>query len=159
MGGDFFCLFVALSPERLRLLDTNLVCDAIEIKVIQERLCTSQSRQKSFVDWKVRDVVYMVGENVLLLVLPMKGVMRFWKKGKLSRRFIVFEILERVREVAYRLALPPRLTRSHPVFHVSMLRKYHEDGSHVLDISMVQLDEYLTYEEEPIAILDSKFAS
>ena len=96
----------------------------------------------------------MVGERILPRVSPMKDVMRFGKKGKLSPRYIgPFEILERVGEVAYRLALPPSLSAVHPVFHVSMLRKYHGDPSHVLDFSSVQLDKDLTYEEEPVAIL------
>ena len=60
--------------------------------------------------------------------------MRFGKSGKLSPRFIgPFEILERIGEVAYRLALPPQLSRVHDVYHVSMLRKYEPDPSHVLD--------------------------
>ncbi|XP_059281380.1 uncharacterized protein LOC132035078 [Lycium ferocissimum] len=41
-------------------------------------------------------------------VSPMKGVMRFGKKGKISPRFISpFKILDCVGEVAYELALPP----------------------------------------------------
>ncbi|XP_070007805.1 uncharacterized protein [Nicotiana sylvestris] len=64
----------------------------------------------------------MVGEMVLLKFSPMKGVMRFGKKGKLSLRFIgPFKVLRRVGEVAYELALPPSLAGVHPVFHVSML--------------------------------------
>ncbi|XP_070020066.1 uncharacterized protein [Nicotiana sylvestris] len=87
----------------------------------------------------------------------MKGVMRFGKKGKLSPRFIgPFEILDRVGEVAYRLALPPSLSPVRLVFHVSMLRKYHGDPFHVLDFSTVQLDKDLSYEEEPVAILDQQ---
>ena len=58
----------------------------------------------------------------------MKGVMRFGKKGKLRPRFIgPFEILSRVGEMTYKLALPPSLSAVHPVFHVSMLRKYIPD--------------------------------
>jgi len=73
------------------------------VKIIQDRLRTSQSRQKSYADRKVLDVTFMVGEWVLLWVSPMKGVMRFGKKGKLRPRFIgPFEILDRVGEVAYR---------------------------------------------------------
>ena len=55
----------------------------------------------------------------------MRKVLRFEKKGKLSPRFIgPYEILERVGPVAYRLALPPKLTKLYDVFHVSMLRIY-----------------------------------
>ncbi|XP_070026596.1 uncharacterized protein [Nicotiana sylvestris] len=93
----------------------------------------------------------MVGEKVLLKVLPMKDIMRFGKKGKLSPRFIgLFEVLRLVGEVAYELAL----SGVYPIFHVSMLRKYHADLSHVLDFSTIQLDESLGYEEEPVAIID-----
>ncbi|XP_070009575.1 uncharacterized protein [Nicotiana sylvestris] len=87
----------------------------------------------------------------------MKGVMRFRKKVKLSPRYIgPYEILERIREVAYRLVLPPSLVAVHQVIHVSMLRKYHGDPSHVLDFSSVQLDKDLSYVEESAAILDRK---
>ena len=70
----------------------------------------------------------------------MKGVMRFGKKGKLIPRFIGhFEILSRVGEVAYKLALTPSLSAVHPVFHVSMLQKYIPDESHVLSHDSVEL--------------------
>ena len=126
-----------------------------KVRIIQDRLRTAQSRQKSYADRKVHDLAFMVGERVLLRVSPMKGVMRFGKKGKLIPRFIgLFEILDRVGDVAYRLALPPSLLAVHPVFHVSMLRRYHGDPSHMLDFNTVQLDRDLSYEEEPVAILD-----
>ncbi|XP_070025502.1 uncharacterized protein [Nicotiana sylvestris] len=126
-----------------------------KVKVIQDRLRTAQSRQKSCADRKVRDVSYMVGERVLLRVSHMNGVMRFGKKGKLSPRFISpFEILRCVGDVAYELALPPSLAGVHLVFHVSMLRRYHGDPSHVLDFSSVQLDKDKSFVEEPVAILD-----
>ncbi|XP_070023393.1 uncharacterized protein [Nicotiana sylvestris] len=97
----------------------------------------------------------MVGERVLLRVSPIKGVIRFGKKGKLSPRCISpFEILRHVGEVAYELALPPSLAGVHPVFHVLMLRRYHGDPSHVLDFSSVQLDKDLSYIKELVAILD-----
>ncbi|XP_070041094.1 uncharacterized protein [Nicotiana tomentosiformis] len=98
-----------------------------------------------------------MGEKVLLKVLPMKGIMRFRKKGKLSQRFIsLFEVLEQIGEVAYKLSLPPSLSGVHPVFHVSMLRKYYDKMSHVLYYSTVRLDESLGYDKEPIAIVDKQ---
>ncbi|XP_073030695.1 uncharacterized protein [Primulina eburnea] len=90
--------------------------------------------------------------------LPRSSRVRFGKKGKLSPRFIgPYEILERVGDLAYRLALlPPALSGVHDVFHVSMLRKYHPDTSHVLPPDEVELDQTLSYIERPIQILDRK---
>ncbi|GKV46428.1 hypothetical protein SLEP1_g53413 [Rubroshorea leprosula] len=90
-------------------------------------------------------------------VSPTKGVYRFGLKGKLSPRYIgPFEILERVGEVAYRIALPPKLSNVHNVFHVSVLRKYEPDPSHVINYEPLELKEDLSYTEQPIQILDRK---
>ena len=56
--------------------------------------------------------------------------------------------------MAYRLVLPPELSRIHPVLHVSMLRKYIEDPLHILKLQAVELSEDLTYVEFPMAIVD-----
>ncbi|XP_069145928.1 uncharacterized protein [Solanum lycopersicum] len=115
----------------------------------------AQSRQKSYADRKIRDLEFMVGERVLLNVSPMKGVMRFVKNGKLSPRYIgPFEIVERIGEVACQLALPPGLSGVHPVFHISMLKKYHQGGDPVIQWDSVLLDQNFTFEEELISILD-----
>ncbi|KAJ9146018.1 hypothetical protein P3X46_028338 [Hevea brasiliensis] len=85
----------------------------------------------------------------------MKGVMRFGKKGKLASRYIgPFEVTDKVGVVAYRLELPPNLSHVHPVFHISMLRKYIPDPSHVLQPNVIELKENLTFEEQPVAIVD-----
>ena len=67
-----------------------------------------------------------------------------------------YEIVEIIREVAYRLRLPPELARIHDACHASMLRKYMVDPSHVLRDQPVELKEDLTYEERPIQIVDRK---
>ncbi|MEQ5167062.1 hypothetical protein ABN262_23300, partial [Citrobacter youngae] len=92
-----------------------------------------------------------------LKVSPMKGVKRFGKKGKLSPRYIgPYEILERIGNLAYRLALPMEFSRVHNVFHVSQLRRYVPEASHVLEPEELEMDDSLEYEERPIRILDSK---
>ena len=81
------------------------------IKLIRERMKTAQSRQKCYANKRIRPLEFQVGDSVFLKVAPMKGVMRFGKKGKLSPRYIgPFEILERIGKVAYRLALPQELS-------------------------------------------------
>ena len=66
--------------------------------------------------------------------MPKREVVRFGKWGKLSPRCIEpFEVLKRVGTFAYRLALLSSLSSVHAVFHVSMLRKYSLDPTHVVD--------------------------
>ena len=98
-----------------------------------------------------------MGDHVFLKISPMRGVMRFEKREKLSPRYIgPFEILERVGNVSYRLALPPNLSHVHSMFHILMLRKYVSDPSHVLPVKEVTVEENLSYEEIPVAILDTQ---
>ncbi|KAL5578280.1 hypothetical protein UlMin_019979 [Ulmus minor] len=141
-----------------RLSTSDFIEETTEaIKKIRQRMETAQSRQKSYADKRRRPLEFQVGDSVFLKVAPMKGVMRFGKKGKLSPRFIgPFEILERIGKVAYKLALPPELSSVHNVFHVSMLKKYVSDPSHVLEHEPIQVNEDLTYEEKPVQILDRK---
>ena len=76
------------------------------------------------------------------------------KKGKLNPRFIgPYEVIKKVGPVAYRLALPPDLEKIHNVFHVSMLRRYRSDSSHIVSTETIELRPDLTYEEEPVEIL------
>ena len=83
--------------------------------------------------------------------------MRFGKKGKLSLRYVgPFEVLGLKGEVAYELALPLELSQVHPVFHVSILRKYVPDPSHIIEYQPLNIQPNLAYEEKPIRILDKK---
>ncbi|CAM8901825.1 unnamed protein product [Rhodiola kirilowii] len=128
-----------------------------KVAQIRKRLLTAQSRQKSYADKRRRPLEFLVGDFVLLKVSPKKGVSRFYSKGKLAPRYIgPFEILERIGEVAYRLALPPELSRVHNVFHVSMLRKCAPDDSQRIEWKGLHLDEDASYEERPIMILHQK---
>ena len=94
---------------------------------------------------------------MFLKVSPGKRVFRFGKRGKLSPRFIgPFEVLERISPVAYRVALLPSLSRPHNVYYMSVLRKYMADPSHVLDYQPIQIANDMSYEEQPMEILDRK---
>ncbi|XP_057997736.1 uncharacterized protein LOC110659141 [Hevea brasiliensis] len=126
-----------------------------KIRILKSRLKAAQDRQKSYADLKRRDIEYNVGDKVFLKISPWKGIIRFGKRGKLSPRFIgSYEIIERIIPVAYRLALPLELSQIHDVFQVSMLRRYKSDPSHILQKQPIELREDLTYEEEPVEVID-----
>ncbi|MBM1124179.1 hypothetical protein JQN44_27255, partial [Klebsiella pneumoniae] len=102
-----------------------------------------------------RPLSFEIHDHVFLKVSPWKGVQCFGKKGKLAPRYIgPFPIIAKVGNVAYRLALPPQLANVHPVFHVSMLRKYEPDPSHIIDHSDLVLEEDASYEVRPERIVD-----
>ena len=81
-----------------------------------------------------------------LKISPMKGVMRFGKKGNLSPQYVdPYDILKWVGKVAYELKLPSGLVLVHLVFHVSMLMKYIGDPVSILPIEGLGVDESLSY--------------
>ena len=74
---------------------------------------------------------------------------------KLTPKFFgPYQIIERVGPVAYRITLPPFLSNIHDVLHVSQLRKYVADESHVIEQDDIQLRDNLTMEVPPIKIAD-----
>ena len=119
--------------------------DDLKVRLVRDHLKAAQDRQKSYADLKRRPEEFIVGERVLLRVSPMRGVVRFGARGKLSPRFIgPYEILERVGKVTYRLALPNSLEKVHDVFHVLQLKRYQAATSHVLDLEPLDLDTSLS---------------
>src|SRR5438105_13966546 len=136
----------------------DLVTDAKEkVRVIQAHLKTAQSRQKSYSDKRRRPLAFEIGNWVYLRVSHMKGVHRFRVKGKLAPRYIgPFRILQQCGPVAYQLELPPHLSSTHDVFHVSQLKQCLRTPSEAVEVKAIQLEPDLTYQEHPIKILDQK---
>ena len=96
----------------------------------------------------LKGLEFEVEVNVFLKLSPRKGVVRFGKRGKLNPRYIgPFEIVDGIGPVAYRLDLPEEFSRVHNVFHISILRKYIPDSSHVLETPEIELRDDLSYEE------------
>nr|GEW34107.1 putative reverse transcriptase domain-containing protein [Tanacetum cinerariifolium] len=126
-----------------------------KVVVAKEKLKEARTHQKGYADKHRRSLEFQPGDHVFLKVSPARGVRRFGIKGKLSPRFIrPFEILDRVGEVSYRLALPPQLSHVHNVLHVSFLRGYKYHPLHVISYPLDQIRTDLSYVEEPEAILD-----
>jgi hypothetical protein len=95
-----------------------------QVRMVRENFRVAQSRQKSYVDHRRRELNFEVGHFVYLKVSPMRGLRRFKVRGKLTPRFNgPFKILEKRGEVAYQLELPPQLSDVHDMFHFSQLKK------------------------------------
>ena len=104
-----------------------------KITLIKERIKVSQDRQKSYADGRRKPLEFKVGDLVFLKISPMRKVMRFGKKGKLTPRYVgPYEIVERVRNLTYKLKLPEEMKGIHDVFHVSQLRKCVHDEAEIL---------------------------
>ncbi|GJT80014.1 putative nucleotidyltransferase, ribonuclease H [Tanacetum coccineum] len=143
---------IKAAPSSLYVWYKNVRSNAICWMKKVERLI---EEDKSYADKHRRDLEFQVGDRVFLKVSPFRGVKRFGIKGKLSPRFIgPFEILERIGEVSYRLALPPQLSHVHDVFHVSLLRGYHYHPLHVASYPFDQIQPDMSLSEEPESILD-----
>ena len=98
-----------------------------KVKVIQERMKATQSRQKSYADNRRRPLEFEAEDHVFLRVTSTASIGRAIKSRKLTPR-----ILRRIGTIAYEIALSPYLANLHNVLHVSQLKKYVVDPSHVL---------------------------
>ncbi|KAH0650287.1 hypothetical protein KY284_030199 [Solanum tuberosum] len=115
---------VLLKVGEAALIGPDSVHDAMEkVQKIRDRLKTAQSRQKSYADVRRRELEFQVDDWVFLKVSPMKGVMRFAKKGKL------------------------KLAAVHPVFHISLLKKCVGDPASIVPLESVAVKDSRTYEE------------
>lgn len=120
----------------------------------RKRIKVVQNWQKSYADLTHCELEFKVNDLVFLAVSHSKENMRFEKKWKLSLRYIgLFSIIKRVGDVAYELTLVPHSSAIHPAFHISMLRKYITDSSHIINFKEIELPLNLSWEEQAFRIL------
>nr|GFA03554.1 reverse transcriptase domain-containing protein [Tanacetum cinerariifolium] len=139
-----------------QILGPELIQETTEkIVQIKQRMQAARDRQKSYADLKRKPMEFQVEDKVMLKVSPWKGVVRFGKRGKLNPRYVGhFKVLERVRDVAYKLDLPEELSRVHNTFHVSNLKKCHADEPLAVPLDGLHFDEKLHFVKKPVEIFD-----
>jgi hypothetical protein len=118
-------------------------------------MLTAQSWQKSYADVRRRDLEFAVGDEVLLKVSPMNGIVYFGIKWKLSPKYIgLYLITSQVGSSAYHLQLPESMAGVLPVFHVFILRKYikHPEPKIEADLIIIQPD--LSIYSQPMHVLE-----
>ena len=127
-----------------------------QVQIIRQALKRASDRQKSYADLHRSSRTFLTGDMVFLRVKPKRSSLKLGKCRKLAFRYCgPFEVLQRMGEQSYKLALPPHL-HVHNVFHVSLLKKYIPDSEHTLDLN----DNILVNQEEfqmvPERILEVK---
>ncbi|GJX22561.1 putative reverse transcriptase domain-containing protein [Tanacetum coccineum] len=143
------------------LIGPELVQETTDkVVLIKEKLKATRDRQKSYADNRRKLLEFEVGDRVMLKVSPWKGVVRFGKKGKLAPRYVgLFEILERIGLVAYRLRLSKELSGVHDTSHVSNLKKCLVDASLHVPLDEIKVDKTLRFVKEPVEIMDREVKS
>ena len=98
-----------------------------EADITRAYLDKAARKMKKWADTRRRHVEYKEGDQVMIKLLPQQfKTLRKVHKGLVRRYEGPFRVVRRVGNVSYQLQLPPRL-KIHPVFHVSLLKPYHED--------------------------------
>lgn len=124
------------------------------VKQVRGNLKITHDRQKNNADHNRTQKEFVIGENLFIKVKPRKNSFKLGNCAKLAPRYCgLFEILARVGPVAYQLALLPNLN-IHNVFHVSILKKYVHDATHVIDWNVIQVEPKGDFPVEPYCILD-----
>ena len=120
------------------MLGPDLLLDLEQLVTkVEGNLKEAQDRQKSYVDKKIKDKDYQVGEHVYLKVKAKRSSLILGRCGKLAPRFCgPFETMAKKGLVAYELPLPVHI-RVHNVFHASLLNIYVYDTNHVIDWSLL----------------------
>ena len=112
----------------------------LNVKQVQQNLKAAQDRQKRYADIKRTPRQFQVGDHVYIKVNPKKMSLILRKYSNLAPRYWgTFKILAKVGSVAYQLALPPNI-KVHNVFHVSILKIYIHNNSHVIDWNVIQVE-------------------
>ncbi|GJS54424.1 putative reverse transcriptase domain-containing protein [Tanacetum coccineum] len=141
---------------KVQLTGPEIVQETTE-KIIQikQRIQAARDRQKSYADLKRKPMEFQVGDRVMLKVSPLKGVVRFCKRGKLNPKYVrPFKVLAKVGVFAYKLELPQELSRVHSTFHVSNLNKCYSDEPLAVPFDGLHIDDKLRFVEEPVEIMD-----
>ena len=125
-----------------------------QLQVARAALKRASDRQKSYADQHRSSREFKTGERVFLRVKPKRSSLKLGKYRKLAFRYCgPFEVVKRVGEQSYQLALPPHL-HVHDVFHVSLLKQYVANPEHVLDIDETILVNQEEFPLKPEEILE-----
>ncbi|WMV58399.1 hypothetical protein MTR67_051784 [Solanum verrucosum] len=105
----------------------------------------------------LKDIKFDVDDWFYLKTSPMKGVMRFGKKEKLSLHYEgSYNILRHFGKVANELNLSSDIASLHQGFHVSLFKKCIDDPTSIVPLDNLGIKECVSYKEVLVEIFDRK---
>ena len=121
------------------------------IQQAKDNLFEAQQRQRKYADQKHRYVEFEIGDQVLLSSKNiLSPVDKLRPTLKLAPKFLgPFTIIDKISETAYKLDLPHTM-KIHLVFHVSLLKKYINNGEQSAPPPPVIIDNEEEYEVEHV---------
>ena len=113
-----------LQDNKVQSVDDLIRSRQISLQDAKKNIIDANEASSKQANKHRRDIEFAVGDYVYLktsnITLPQ------WLSRKLAAQWIgPFPVESVVSRVAYRLTLPPRFGRLHPVFHVSLLKTHH----------------------------------
>ena len=127
-----------------------------QIQIIRQSLKKASDMQKRYANLHQLSQIFQARDKVFLRVKPKRSSLKLGNYKKLAYRYCgPFEILQRIGEQSYRLALPPHL-HVHNVFHVSLLKQHIPNPNHILSPDDSILVTQKEFHMEPKKILKVK---
>ncbi|KAJ9530539.1 hypothetical protein QJQ45_012524 [Haematococcus lacustris] len=120
----------------------------------RRHMADAQARYKRHADTGLKDVEFEVGAQVLLSTRNLR--IKTGKVRKFVPRYVgPFVVEAKINANAYRLTLPANMSRLHPVFHVSLLKKYSGSDVGIMPPPVEWMDETPVYYVE--RLLDHRY--
>lgn len=99
---------------------------------IRQKIKEIQKKQKQYYDKHKKPLTFDLGDMVFLKLIPRRTYLILGKDKGLSPRFAgPFKILKKLSSPAYKFELHANV-KAHPIFHVSLVKKYVSNPHHVL---------------------------
>lgn len=139
---------VEISQQMLERMDQ-------ELNKIRQNLREAQKRHKLYYDKNRRPLTFDLGDMVFLKVIPNRTNLMLGRDRRLTPRFAgPFKVIQKIGSLAYKLELPDHV-KVHPIFHVSLLKKYVSNPNHVLQETFKLRDDG-SLKIEPEVVLDRR---
>nr|GEY80069.1 putative reverse transcriptase domain-containing protein [Tanacetum cinerariifolium] len=151
---------ISYTSRQLKIHEKNYTTHDLELGAVVDYDCEIRYHPRKAnvvadaLSRKEREPPLRVRALVMTIGLDLPRGRTFWQTGEVDRYVGPFKVLEKIRDVAYKLDLPEELSRVHNTFHVSNLKKCHVDEPLAVPLDGLHFDDKLQFVEDPVEIVD-----